>query len=358
MTTDQIEIKNLPFEVDNRERFNAIADDLASGFTNLEDLYDLYNFLDLDIPLHTDLVTVIPDNYLYRIPLEVLPTRSPDSPISYGSTRYMLEDHHFRYFTSLKEFDSNRRNPENKLNNDFAAFAISNFEDFTINDLPSLPYATVESNNIESILTSLNNKVIYNGDEATKAAFKHSVGNSRMVHVATHSEVSEQNPLFSTIYLKNPESNGDLESEQALYAYELFDTPLNSEFIMLNSCSSGSGKYLQGSGIMGISRALKYAGAKSLALNLWSVNDKIASEFATDFYSFLNEGHTKSESIRLAKLNQLKSANANPHFWGAYMMIGNPSPITQKNDGLLFIVSLLAFSTIFMGYTAYKKSSH
>lgn len=235
--------------------------------------------------------------------------------------------------------------------------SIPNFEDFTLNDLPSLPYATVESNNIEQVLTSLNRKEVYNGNEATKEAFKHSVEHSRLVHVATHSEVSEQNPLFSTIYLKNPEADSDLDSEQALYAYELFDTPLNSEFIMLNSCSSGSGNYIQGSGIMGISRALRYAGAKSLALNLWSVNDKIASEFATDLYSYLNEGHTKSESIRMAKLNQLRSANANPHFWGAYMMIGNPSPITQKKNGLLFIVSLLALSTVFMGYTAYQKSS-
>lgn len=269
----------------------------------------------------------------------------------------MLEDYHFRYFTSLKEFDTNRRASQNDLTNDFAAFSISNFEDFTINDLPSLPYATVESNNIENALTSLNRKEIYNGNDATKEAFKRSVENSRLVHVATHSEVSEQNPLFSTIYLNNPEASSNLDSEQALYAYELFDTPLNSEFIMLNSCSSGSGNYIQGSGIMGISRALRYAGAKSLALNLWSVNDKIASEFATDLYSYLNEGHTKSESIRLAKLNQLRSANANPHFWGAYMMIGNPSPITQKKDGVLFIVSLLALSTIFLGYTAYQKSS-
>lgn len=357
VTINDIRIKRLPFEPEDKERFNNIADNLASGFTNLEDLYDLYVSLDLDIPKHTELITVIPDNYLYRIPLEVLPTRSPDSPVSFGSTRYMIEDHHFRYFTSLKEYDGNRRTLSNGLENDFAAFAISDFKDFTINDLPSLPFATVESRNIENALTSLGQKKVFNGDQATKEAFKRSVENSRLVHVATHSEVSEQNPLFSTIYLNNPDAEADLESEQALYAYELFDTPLNSEFIMLNSCSSGSGNYIQGSGIMGISRALRYAGAKSLALNLWSVNDKIASEFATDLYSYLNEGHTKSESIRMAKLNQLRSANANPHFWGAYMLIGNPSPITEDHNGFMLIVSLLSITSIFFGYTAYKKAA-
>ncbi len=357
VTINDIRIKRLPFEPEDKERFNNIADNLASGFTNLEDLYDLYVSLDLDIPKHTELITVIPDNYLYRIPLEVLPTRSPDSPVSFGSTRYLIEDYHFRYFTSLKEYDGNRRTLSGELENDFAAFAISDFKDFTINNLPSLPFATVESENIENALTSLEQKKVFNGEQATKEAFKRSVKNSRLVHVATHSEVSEQNPLFSTIYLNNPDAEEDLESEQALYAYELFDTPLNSEFIMLNSCSSGSGNYIQGSGIMGISRALRYAGAKSLALNLWSVNDKIASEFATDLYTYLNKGYTKSESIRMAKLNQLRSANANPHFWGAYMLIGNPSPITEDHNGFMLIVSLLSITSIFFGYTAYKKAA-
>jgi CHAT domain-containing protein len=198
---------------------------------------------------------------------------------------------------------------------------------------------------------------VFTNDAATKTVFKQKVATSRLVHVATHSEISEQDPLFSTIYLKNSSDSDTLQSDQALYAYELFDTPLNSEFIMLNSCSSGSGQYIQGSGIMGISRALRYAGAKSLALNLWSVNDKVASEFATDFYDLLNKGETKSEAIRQAKLNQLKRANANPHFWGAYMMIGNPSPVTAKstNAGLMF--SLLALTMLLTGFITYRRES-
>jgi CHAT domain-containing protein len=339
--------------------FTEIGNELASGQTNLEDLFHLYETLELDdFPDHITQVSVIPDNYLYRIPLEVLPTKKPDSPISYGSSSYLIEDYNFRYFTSLREFESNRRSFRNTdaTKNDFTGFAISDFKMFKGADLPSLPYATVETNNISNILSSLNNKKVYTGDAATKAIFKEKVGSSRLVHVATHSEVSEQDPLFSTIYLKNTAGNDTLQSDQALYAYELFDTPLNSEFIMLNSCSSGSGNYMQGTGIMGISRALRYAGAKSLALNLWSVNDKVASEFATDFYLYLNQGETKSEAIRMAKLNQLKKANANPHFWGAYMMIGNPSPITGKSTANSPLVFSLLLVTIFLtGFITYRK---
>lgn len=358
LTNDDIHIQKLEFSAERQEHFSAIGDEIASGKTNLNHLYELYQFLNLDdLPSHINQISVVPDNYLYRIPLEVLPTKKPDSPISFGSTRYLIEDHQFRYFTSLKEFESNRRSFNTDTENTFSAFAISNFKNFKSAELPSLPYATVETQNINAVLTSFANKKIYTGAEATKNTFKQQVGSSRMVHVATHSEVSEQDPLFSTIYLKNSNLGDTLESDQALYAYELFDTPLNSEFIMLNSCSSGSGNYIQGSGIMGISRALRYAGAKSLALNLWSVNDKVASEFATDFYGYLNEGETKSEAIRKAKLNQIKGANANPHFWGAYMMIGNPSPVTEKPAKPMLLYSLLGLTIVFIGYSTYKMEA-
>jgi len=361
LTHNHIEITPFEFSGDTKEHFSKIADALASGNTDLQALHEIYEQLNLDdIPKQIQKISVIPDNFLYRIPLEVLPSHQPDSPFSFGSTRYLIEDYQFRYFTSLKEFESNRRSSFSGSNADFdfSGFGISDFSKFNGIDLPSLPYATIETQNIQTTLSTFEeeNKDIFTGDQATKETFKSRVGNSRLVHVATHSEVSEQDPLFSTIYLttRNPADTA-LQSDQALYAYELFDTPLNSEFIMLNSCSSGSGNYIQGSGIMGISRALRYAGAQSLALNLWAVNDKIASEFATDFYTSINKGNSKNKAIREAKLNQLKTGNANPHFWGAYTMIGNPAPITPKDNYHSLFLILLALGTVMTGFMAYSS---
>lgn len=356
LTFDKTIIKKFDFSPEKKEQIAQIADQIAKGNTDLQKLYELYKILEIEfVPDHIQTITVIPDNHLYRIPLEVLPVQQPETPISYGSTRYLIEDYHFRYFTSLKEFLGNRRTNFSKASIDFSAFAISDFDEFKYEQLPSLPYATVETERIEHALSTIENKNIYTGDNATKNKFLQEVSRSRMVHVATHSEVSDQDPLFSTIYLKSSHPDDTLDSDQALYAYELFDTNLTSEFIMLNSCSSGSGNYIQGSGVMGISRALRYAGAKSLALNLWSVNDKIASDFATDFYHYLDEGLTKNEALRKAKLNQLQFNNANPHFWGAYLMIGNPSPITEKPANYWLIYSLMAFTLVITGYGAYSK---
>ena len=353
---DHIELIDIKLDESTNLLFQRAADNLANRSTSLSDLYELYSLLSLDqIPDRIKNVIVIPDNYLYRIPLEVIPSRRPNSPTSFGSTRYMIEDYTFRYFTSLSEFSSNNRKKASSLSNDFSAFAISYFDEFEDQNLSSLPYATKEVRMVDDVLTNFESKSIFIGDNASVNTFKSEIENSRIVHIATHSEVSEKDPLFSTIFLKSINDSGQQEG-QPLYAYELFDTQLSNDLIMLNSCSSGSGNYLQGSGIVGISRALRFAGAQSLGLNLWIVNDKIASEFAEDFYKNLNKGHSKSEAMRQAKIEQIKFGNADPHFWGAYSLIGNPSPIIKKPAKTPIIFSFLIAITLLVGYRIRKTA--
>jgi CHAT domain-containing protein len=202
-------------------------------------------------------------------------------------------------------------------------------------------------NEIHKLLDNFSERSVYLGAEATKESFFRGIQNSSIVHVATHSEVSEQDPLFSTVYL-----NSSGPSMQPLHAYELFDAEIKSDLIMMNSCSSGSGGYLQGSGILGLTRVLRYAGAKSLGLNVWSVNDKSASDFATGFYSAIRSGESKSVSMRKAKLELLYQGNANPYYWGGFMMIGNSEPLAKKPEqaGLsyLLLTIMISAGTIFL----------
>ena len=334
---------------------NQTANDLAKGNTSLTSLYKIYQILDLkSIPDYVKQIIVIPDNELYRIPMDILPTKKPNSSFSFGSSSYMIEDYSFKYFTSLQDYLENSRNTRATSETDFSAFAISYFDDFQ-EKLPSLPFATQEAREIQKVLTSFENKKVFTGNSATEQVFQNQLTTSKILHVATHSEVSAQDPLFSTIYLKSAISNGT--KGDALYAYELFDNQLDNDLIMLNSCSSGTGNYLQGTGIMGISRALRYAGAKSLALNLWEVNDKIAAEFATNFYSYLNNGYSKSEAMRQAKIDQIKTGSADPHYWGAYTLIGNSNPIIKKPVNSQFVLPILIMAGLLVGYKVRKESS-
>lgn len=347
----EITTKKLPFTESEEMLFEEALHGLATGETDLEVLHNVYSRLELDkLPEQWTSLIVVPDSYLYQLPVGVLPVSPPSSPFSYGSAEYLIEQMEIRYLNSLK--DLFKTESEQTYAFGFTGIGVSDFEHTGDEKLLSLPNASQEVRHIADRMNSVGKTRAFLDSEATPNAFRSGVSDSRILHVASHSKISENNPLFSTIYLHPgmDEESGDALSGQ-IFAYQLFDMDLDNELIMLNSCESASGEYFQGAGIMGISRALRYAGAQSLVLNLWQVEDQLASDFAIGFYEGLSEGKAKPEALREAKINFLKNRNANPHYWGAYMLNGNPQPVVDKffTTPLFIFTMILIGGLIFMG---------
>ncbi|MDZ7683095.1 MAG: CHAT domain-containing protein [Fodinibius sp.] len=215
----------------------------------------------------------------------------------------------------------------NSLN--YAGYGVSDFSGYNNKSLVPLPFAKTEISNIAANLTQLSGVKTFINEQSTKSAFTKTAPDANIIHLATHSEVTQSEPMFSSVYMSKTDNTADSTFDDRIFAYELFELNLNNEMIMLNSCESGSGSYIQGTGVMGFSRALQYAGARSLVLNLWSVNDMLASDFAIHFYKQLNQGKSKAEALQNTKQYFLRTKNASPHFWGPYMLIGDASPIIE-----------------------------
>ncbi len=101
---------------------------------------------------------------------------------------------------------------------------------------------------------------------------------------------------------------------------------LNAQLAVLSACNTGKGKLLGGEGVLSLSRGFFYAGVPSVIMTLWAVEDRSGADLMTSFYKYLAEGKTKDEALRLAKVDYLKSSDqmrSHPHFWAAYMSIGN-----------------------------------
>jgi CHAT domain-containing protein len=277
--------------------------------------------------------------------MDVLPMQKPSGAHNYGDAVYLIERFQTNYMTSLNDFRDHPRNRE--FTYGYSGFGVSQYNDRK-NLLP-LPHARAEVNAISDELTALDNRNTYLNDTATEQVFRHVAPKSRILHLATHSEVSGRNPMFSSIYLSQSQQDDEERYSGRIFAYELFELKLQNDLIMLNCCESGSCSYFQGTGVVGISRALRYAGAQSLVLNLWSVNDMMASDFAVKFYEGINKGQSKPEALRNAKLHFLKTNNANPHYWGSYMLLGNESPIVKPDQTLRTIIAI-TFLVLFFAF--------
>jgi len=101
---------------------------------------------------------------------------------------------------------------------------------------------------------------------------------------------------------------------------------LNADLVTLSGCKTGLGKLSRGEGLIGLTRAFLYAGASSLLVSLWSV-DESTSKLMKHFYQNLRKGQNKAAALRNAKLKLLKTRRngisfAHPYLWAPFILVG------------------------------------
>ena len=99
-----------------------------------------------------------------------------------------------------------------------------------------------------------------------------------------------------------------------------------TELVVLSACETGLGDVRAGDGVYGLRRAFSVAGARTLVMSLWQVPDEQTCELMADFYLRLGAGRPVAVALREAQL-ALKSKDADPVFWGAFVCEGDPGAL-------------------------------
>ena len=145
------------------------------------------------------------------------------------------------------------------------------------------------------------------GADATEERVKSLGTDVTHLHLAVHGVPDERFPLDSALALSMPEGGAPDEGENGLLqAWEIFESlRLDADLVTLSACETGLGEELGREGIVGLTRAFQYAGARAVMSSLWSVSDTSTSELMKRFYGHLRAGATKDEALRAAQLELL-----------------------------------------------------
>jgi CHAT domain-containing protein/tetratricopeptide (TPR) repeat protein len=177
--------------------------------------------------------------------------------------------------------------------------------------------------------------------EATEANIK-KVKNPQILHIATHGfflndlDINDEldtddeslltkNPLFrSGLLLAGAALKQEPGQEDGvLTAYEAMNLDLDqTELVSLSACETGLGEVRNGEGVYGLQRSLLVAGARTVIISLWQVDDTATQELMSTFYNLWLKGGDKFESFRQAQL-EIKTKYNLPFYWGAFVLIGN-----------------------------------
>ena len=199
----------------------------------------------------------------------------------------------------------------------------------------------IEVNNISKILTDKKIKVTnYLENKAEEGTIK-ALKNPDILHIATHgfflgdtegfdkenSEKFRENPLLrSGLLLKDAEKGlrGEIKEGEdgVLTAQEALNLNLDdTELVVMSACETGLGEIKNGEGVYGLQRSFQQAGAKTILMSLWKVDDVATQEVMTLFYGNLAAGKTKRQAFDDAQ-ETLYQKYKNPYFWGAFVMVG------------------------------------
>jgi CHAT domain-containing protein len=149
------------------------------------------------------------------------------------------------------------------------------------------------------------------GPEATRAALQlHAVGVD-LVHLACHAQFRPDNPLFSALRL----GDGWLTVRDA---YEL---ELDGKLVTLSACETGASAVAPGDELIGLVRGFFSAGAPTLLVSMWTVDDDATATLMADVYARLRGGDSPAAALRAAQCRALRMHN-HPFFWAPFALFG------------------------------------
>jgi len=164
---------------------------------------------------------------------------------------------------------------------------------------------------VQSVAKLLPHPELFVGPDATTDVLRRRGAASSLLHVATHGNYRQDNPMFSSIRL----------GDGYLNLYDLYQIRLPAKLVTLSGCATGMNFVSAGDELLGLQRGLFCAGATSLLLSLWDVHDESTAALMQSFYKRFVETGDMAGSLQTA-MQQLREQNPHPYFWAPFVLIG------------------------------------
>ncbi|MDI3319167.1 CHAT domain-containing protein [Pinibacter soli] len=269
---------------------------------------DLYKLIAGTSKFKSRLIVSPGDNFF---PFEALITSYSGS-----SVKYMIEDHAISYTYSAK-FLMNNKVKDNAVGNTAQFMGMAPVTYPAGMHLPPLQKSDASLDNISDYFSS---PAVYVTNKASRQQFLDDFSQYQIIQLYTHAADSSAigEPV---IYF----------ADSALYLSDIIaGNTMNTNFIVLSACQTGTGRLYRGEGVFSFNRAFAAVGIPSSLTNLWSVNNESTYQLTELMYKYLAQGFPKDVALQKAKLEFMKKASKErtlPYYWAAPVLVGTVDPV-------------------------------
>jgi tetratricopeptide (TPR) repeat protein len=233
-------------------------------------------------------LVIVPSGALYYVPFHALK----------DGENYVIENREVIYTPSAAVWLALRVKPRGSVRNSL----LMGYAD------EGIPLVDSEVDDLKKVLP---NPKSYKGQAATFAAYTNSAPDFDLLHLACHAQFRPENPLFSSLHL----------ADGWVTVRDICSQKLKAQLVTLSACETGLNKIFAGDEILGLARGFLSAGASSLVLSLWTVNDEAAARLMHIFYENLQRGGTIGASLRIAQMDFI-GRGEHPYYWSPFALIG------------------------------------
>lgn len=302
----------------------------------------LWGVIDSNLSKDIRNIYFAPSGLLYQIPIE---SQKTDDGIILGekynmyrlsSTRQLAINNHIAsgegaalygnilYGATAEELHGGKNGTDRSTNR-----GASSIMEYT-----PLPATKIEIENISKILNSSKSMKpqLFMGAHATEKSFRNlSQTKTKLIHIATHGYFIENDKSATSLEncglcFAGADFAADNEEEGSngiLTAGEASELELSSlDMLCLSACETGLGD-VTSDGVFGLQRGFKKAGANSILMSLWKVDDDATCKLMTEFYSnWIGKKMTKHDALEAAKKTVRETKGwEDPKYWAAFILL-------------------------------------
>jgi len=146
----------------------------------------------------------------------------------------------------------------------------------------------------------------------------------RILHFATHGVLDAAHPDLSGVVLSQVDRQGRPQ-DGLLRMHEIYGLTLPADLVVLSACQTALGREVRGEGLVGLTRAFFYAGARRVLVSLWPVEDEATAELMRRFYrGLLAENLRPAAALHAAQASLRRERGWEaPYYWAGFVLQGD-----------------------------------